>query len=294
MSSVSKTAFVPAILSPHRARRTPLHTNQRPELVGVQRSRLRTTMHLPLAVNAEDVKLTGAIMGTVVVWLGMWERLTSLKLVPSSTTRKVIHITCGPAFVALWPFYSASFSARLMAALVPMTFALVLLVSGLSAEASPRSALGKALSRSGSPKEALQGPMLYSISLLGMTVVLFQTPAAVLAVANMCVGDGLAEVVGRRVGGIKWPSSSKSLAGSTAFVGGAVVASVLLLQWFQSCGLTSLPDTNSYVLRVAAVAVVSAAVELIAGDLGADDNVSVALTAGLLGSLLLGGTAVAL
>ncbi|PXF50089.1 Phytol kinase 1, chloroplastic [Gracilariopsis chorda] len=294
MSSMVKAAFVSAAMPPLRAGRIALRTNRRPARLDVRQPRPRTIMHLPLAVNVEDVKLTGAIMGTVVLWLGLWERLTSLKLVPSSTTRKVIHITCGPAFIALWPFYSASLSARLMAAVVPMTFALVLLISGLSAEASPRSALGKALSRSGSPSEALQGPMLYSVSLLGMTLLLFQTPAAVVGVANMCVGDGLAEVVGRTVGGIKWPSSNKSLAGSTAFVGGAVLASLLLLEWFQSFGLTSLPQTNSCVLRVAAVAVVSAAVELIAGDLGADDNVSVALAAGLLGSLLLGEAAVAL
>ena len=52
-----------------------------------------------------------------------------------------------------------------------------------------------------------------------------------IAVTQMAVGDGLADIVGRQWGSVKWPfSKSKSLIGSGAFlVGGFTISAALLL-----------------------------------------------------------------
>jgi len=46
-----------------------------------------------------------------------------------------------------------------------------------------------------------------------------ESAVGVVAVTQMAVGDGLADIVGRRFGKVKWPfSRNKSLVGSAAFV----------------------------------------------------------------------------
>lgn len=57
----------------------------------------------------------------------------------------------------------------------------------------------------------------------------------VIAVTQMAVGDGLADIVGRRWGTVKWPfaGGKKSVIGSAAFVLGSFVVSAALLLLLQ-------------------------------------------------------------
>ena len=57
-------------------------------------------------------------------------------------------------------------------------------------------------------------------------------PHAMVALSSLCAGDGLAEVVGRRIGKHKLPwNKGKSWEGSAACVTGAYAASNALLHW---------------------------------------------------------------
>ena len=88
----------------------------------------------------------------------------------------------------------------------------------------------------------------------------------------MAVGDGLADIIGRRFGSKKWfCNSEKSYAGSLAFVGGATVASMGLLRWL------GFPAPLAPLLTISCAC---ALVEVLLTDV--DDNVSVPLVGGLL------------
>merc|ERR1712232_1395707 len=84
--------------------------------------------------------------------------------------------------------------------------------------------LAGAISRSGDSKEALGGPLIYCVILLFFTLFSWtDSPIGIVSIATMAVGDGLADLVGRRLGSTnKWFfNKSKSMAGSAAFVAGA-------------------------------------------------------------------------
>jgi dolichol kinase len=147
------------------------------------------------------------------------------------------------------------------------------------------SGLVKAISRTGNASEALGGPFLYCLVLIAFTLAGWRSAEVVVALAQMAVGDGLADIVGRKYGTKKWPwTSSKSIAGTLAFAAGGFLASVGLVLWFGLCGCPlpgglaalTLPDLC---MRLALVSVVSAGVELV--PLG-DDNLTVPFAALLL------------
>merc|ERR1712019_203161 len=107
-----------------------------------------------------------------------------------------------------------------MGATVPLLSVLRLLGAGFGVPSL--SGLVRAISRSGSPLEALTGPMYYSVVLLAATIFGWQSPVAAVAIAQMAVGDGIADIFGRRFGKTKWSfAQSKSVEGSLAFLIGA-------------------------------------------------------------------------
>lgn len=241
-------------------------------------------------VNQSDVTLTGAIMTIVFGWLALWQVLTSQKLVPSIATRKVFHLTCGPAFVALWPLYSNSPTARLTAASVPLLFGLLLVISGLSADENvhgSRGMLGRMLSRGGNARDALQGPFYYTLVLLALTVLLFKSVIAAIAVTQLCFGDAMAEIVGRRFGAqLRWPlprTGNKSVAGSFAFVLAALIGSIFAIQWYHYCECSSLQMNDLHVfIQIAIVSVTCSAAELASTMVSLDDNLAISTVAVIL------------
>jgi len=74
-------------------------------------------------------------------------------------------------------------------------------------------------------RELLRGPLYYILVLIAVTLVYWrESPAGMVAVALMCGGDGIADIVGRRFGkGNPLPyNSNKSWAGSFAMFAGAI------------------------------------------------------------------------
>ena len=190
-----------------------------------------------------------------------------------------------------WRFYSDGDGAALFAAAVPALNAARIYASVRSAEAAAgageeadaRSFLNT-MSRTGDPREALGGPLLYTAVLLGCTAAGFRTPWAVVALAQMAVGDGLADLVGRRWGGRKWfCRADKSYVGSAAFVAGAAAASYGLLYWL---GLADAGDAD-LAAKLVAISAACAAVEVAPWLEWADDNLTVPLAGAVLAYALL-------
>lgn len=104
----------------------------------------------------------------------------------------------------------------------------------------------------------------------------------------MAVGDGLADLVGRRFGKHKWSKGGqKSVEGTAAFAVGAFASSMALLAWFHVMGVLATTPA-SVVKRVAGISLACAAVELVPANMAGDDNVNVPVTAMVLGRLLFG------
>jgi dolichol kinase len=149
------------------------------------------------------------------------------------------------------------------------------------------SELAGAISRTGDRREALGGPFIYVLVLL-FSVLLFWTdsPIGIVAVATMAVGDGLADLIGRRFGSSnKWFfNKSKSMAGSAAFVAGSFAGSLGLISWLTKMNTLEPLQLTGLAGRLLAIAIICAGVELI--PLG-DDNWTVPVAAAVLSGMLL-------
>ena len=221
------------------------------------------------------------------------------KLEPRDS-RKIIHTFSAPLFLLVWPLFSNAYGARVFASIIPLVNAIRLYLAGTSSSdennVSDRNTadgseneLAQAISRSGNAEEALGGPFVYVMVLLFFTLFCFtDSPVGVIAITTMAAGDGLADLIGRRFGvNNKWSfNKDKSVAGSTAFVSGAVVASYGLISWLTGFGVMDPLNLSTMDLfgRLLFISVVCAAVELIPAG---DDNYSVPLSAAVLSSFLL-------
>ena len=116
--------------------------------------------------------------------------------------------------------------------------------------------------------ELLKGPLIYGISHTLMALAFWlPSPHGILAIGTLCAGDGLADVVGRRLGkgnALAW-NPQKSAAGSLAFFVGAGLTCRGLLAWHG----VPFPATHLWLIAAA-----SAAVESLP-FLGAYDNLAV-------------------
>ena len=79
----------------------------------------------------------------------------------------------------------------------------------------------------------------------------------------MAAGDGLADIIGRRFGSVKWPfSETKSIAGSLGFVIGAFTTTVALLSIYTAAGCIVF-DVTGNLVPILLISVLCAAVELV-------------------------------
>ena len=200
--------------------------------------------------------------------------------IESRLSRKIIHIGTGPIFVFCWLLFDNAPAARWMAVLVPFAITVQFALIGL--EILKDEASVKAMSRTGDPKEILRGPLYYGIVFVLMTLIFWKdSPIGIIALMLMCGGDGIADVVGRRVKSPKLPwSKEKSVAGSLAvFVGGWLLA-LLVLSIYGYAGVPGFSSTN-FILPTAVIAFGAMLVESL--PFKDVDNLTITFTAVLLG-----------
>ncbi|MBK7320036.1 phosphatidate cytidylyltransferase [Candidatus Villigracilis affinis] len=197
-------------------------------------------------------------------------------------SRKVIHIGTGPLFVLCWFLFNDAPEARWLAALVPFAVTAQFALIGLGVLKDEASV--QAMSRTGDPKEILRGPLYYGIMFVALTLIYWrENPIGIIALMMMCGGDGIADIVGRRIPSPKLPwSKEKSIAGMVSvFVGGLLMAGIMIYIYV-AAGVFASPFTH-YVLPITLIALAGAAVEsLHYKDI---DNVTMTLASALIGGL---------
>lgn len=235
----------------------------------------------------QDIIATIVTLAASLVWLRAVDWLAHTGRLEQKLSRKVIHTGTGPLFVACWNMFSASPWARYSAAIVPLLITAQFAAVGMGIVQDE--AAVKAMTRTGDRREVLRGPLLYGIVFVICTVVYWRnSPIGILALMLMCGGDGLADIVGRRLGQrAKLPfNKDKSWAGSAAMFAGGLVFSLVYIFWFSAAGYFSVPlQTGTVALFVAFICLAAAVVEAL--PIPDIDNLSITAVALLLGQFLL-------
>ena len=200
--------------------------------------------------------------------------------IDSRTSRKLIHIGTGPIFVLCWLMYPDVWISRWLAALVPLLITVQFALVGFGVIQDE--AAVKAMSRSGDRREILRGPLFYGIMFVAITLLYWKDSLiGIPALMMLCGGDGIADIVGRRVNSPKLPwSPKKSVAGSlSVFVGGWLMTIFVfsVYVWF---GAFSGPMSR-FLLPVTWIALGATVVESLSfKDI---DNITVTVTSLLIG-----------
>src|SRR5512141_353458 len=154
-------------------------------------------------------------------WLRLMDFFAHRGWIGSRLSRKIIHIGTGPIYVLCWLMFQNGPEARWLAALVPLLITVQFALVGLGIIKDE--AAVKAMSRTGDRREILRGPLFYGIMFVAITLIYWKNSLiGIPALMMMCGGDGIADIVGRRVSSAKLPwSPEKSVAGTlSVFVGG--------------------------------------------------------------------------
>jgi len=155
-------------------------------------------------------------------------------------TRKFVHIFAGPIFVVTWMLFSGELISHYIAVIVPLLFVLQFVAIGTGM--MKNESFVDSMSRSGDPRELLEGTLYYAIVMVLMTFFWFYVPStgidnanptALLIIGCVSGGDGLADIIGRKFGGEKKfgiKGGEKTIIGSIGMlVGSILVSSILVL-----------------------------------------------------------------
>ncbi|GFP98984.1 probable phytol kinase 3 chloroplastic [Phtheirospermum japonicum] len=232
-----------------------------------------------------DVIATGLSGGIALTLLKTWEQTAKRGVFDQKLNRKLVHITLGLAFMLCWPMFSSGRQGAILAAAIPGINIIKMLLLGLGIMKDD--ATVKSMSRFGNHRELLKGPLYYAATITLASAVYWRTsPIAIAAVCNLCAGDGMADVVGRRFGSQKLPyNPNKSIIGSITMACAGFLASVGYMLYFSSFGY--IEENLKMVLGFLIVSIVTALVESHPLSTELDDNLTVPLSAVLVGSLLL-------
>jgi phytol kinase len=216
-------------------------------------------------------------------WLRVMDFCAQRGWIEARLSRKIIHIGTGPIFVLCWLLFAETPYARYLAALVPLLITVQFALVGLGIVKDEASV--QAMSRTGDPREILRGPLFYGIMFVLLTIVFWKdSPAGIVALMMMCGGDGLADIIGRRVKSpkLRW-SAQKSIAGLLSVFFGGWVLSMLVLAVYAGIGVFPSP-VSGYLIPVTIIALGATLVESLPfQDI---DNITMTLTAAIIGYFL--------
>ncbi len=221
--------------------------------------------------------------GLALLWLRANDYLAHRGIISGQLSRKFIHMGTGPIFVLCWLLFTPATESRYLAALVPFAVTLQFALVGLGVLKDP--AAVEAMSRSGDRREILRGPLFYGIVFIILTIVYWRdSPIGMTALMLLCGGDGLADIIGRRVRTPRIPwAARKSIGGSLAVFGaGWLFTAVVLWIYFLNGAMR-----GNFFALLPAITWISLAGTLVESLPFQDiDNLTVPAVAVLLGHLL--------
>ena len=240
------------------------------------------------ALLARDIGATVFCTVFALIFVKSITTLAAENVLQPRDSRKLIHTFSAPLFILTWPLFSNLWGSRIFAAFVPLLQAIKLYLAAKNKGGSEERELAGAISRSGDSSEVLGGPFIYVVILFSVIVTVFMDNlSGIMALSAMAVGDGLADIVGRRFGKTnKWKfCPDKSIAGSLAFFAGSSLSSLGLAAWLRYTGsIVTTTSLSALAPKFILISAISTIIELL--PIG-DDNWSVPICAGALSMALL-------
>ncbi|KMZ67312.1 putative phytol kinase 2, chloroplastic [Zostera marina] len=215
--------------------------------------------------------------------LRFWKEMAKLG-VEKKLNRKFVHISIGMVFMLFWPFFSSGIQAPFLAALTPglNIFRMLLMGFGILKD----EAMVRSMSRNGHYSELLKGPLYYACTITLCTILYWRTSSiGMAAICNLCAGDGVADIIGRRYGKEKLPyNREKSFAGSFAMGISGFLASIMYMHYFSMFGL--IEESWSKIIGFFFISLASTIMESLPISSQLDDNLTVPLTACIVGTII--------
>lgn len=220
-----------------------------------------SALNIALAFNhnlIQDISISGASLVSSKLAL---DNMKTLSL-NQNTTRKLVHITAAPAFISTWQFYDSKY----IAASVPILASLYLVKNSNS--------LSDIISRSGNKNEIFKGPLIYTIVLSLITLNYWkEDPIGLIAMTQLSIGDGFADIIGRKYGNNKWKfNKKKSVEGTIGFL-----TTSSLFTYFLLYNLDIFENIHSYSFNEIFIISLSCSLTELFSKI--DDNISIPLTA---------------
>lgn len=146
---------------------------------------------------------------------------------PRDISRKITHICAGSVIIFLPLFREGDWSHYLNITVFAV-WTVLLIQKGLFAADDDQAV--KTMTRTGDKRELLKGTLYFVIVAMICGTLFYKQFAGVLAMAVLGWGDGLAPIVGTRMGKMKYKVlSEKSVEGSLAFLAGSLLASLFFV-----------------------------------------------------------------
>ena len=221
-------------------------------------------IHLCIGFNPLLYKLKNPVLASssLVVGKKYISTLSKININPN-LSRKIIHISCAPFFIMTWPLYN-KFFPQYWGSSVPFISSIYLIFK--------KNNLKKAISRSGNSNELLKGPLIYTIILTYITFYYWlHNIIGILTMLQLSVGDGFADIIGRKYGKHKWFfNNKKSVEGTIGFCLSSFFSSLFFIHLLDYFGIYF--KINIYKLFL--LSIFSSLIELIPYI---DDNISIPL-----------------
>ncbi|XP_002971473.2 probable phytol kinase 2, chloroplastic [Selaginella moellendorffii] len=232
-----------------------------------------------------DLLMSAVTLSGALGSLRFFDELAKRDVFDKKLSRKLVHICVGLIFMLFWPLFSDAPRARYLAAIAPLTNALRMVAFGTGL--LENKAFVKAVSRDGHPRELLKGPLYYAITISIATLFFWRnSPCGVVTIANLCAGDGFADIFGRKYGRWKLPyNPNKSLQGSVAMFVMSAAFSMLYTFLFSQLGYFDMGVRT--IIGIVAVSLATTVVESLPISSALDDNLTVPATAMAVGLLTL-------
>ncbi|XP_057800582.1 probable phytol kinase 2, chloroplastic isoform X1 [Salvia miltiorrhiza] len=235
-------------------------------------------------VVISDIIAGGLSVGITVSLLKLLEQTATRGVFEQKLNRKLVHISFGLVFMLCWPMFSSGRLGAVVASLIPGMNIINMLLLGFGIWKND--ATVKSMTRNNDHRELLKGPLYYASALTLFTAIYWRTsPIAIAGLCNVCAGDGVADIFGRRFGRRKLPyNRDKTVAGSIAMACAGFFASVGYMIYFLWLGY--IQGTFKLVVGFLVVSIASAVVESHPKSTELDDNLTVPLAVVFVGSLV--------
>jgi phytol kinase len=217
------------------------------------------------------------------VWLRLNDFAAHRGWISTMLSRKIIHMGTGPIFVVCWLLFPDKPESRFLAAVIPLAITLQFFLVGIGLWKDEEAVT--AMSRSGKRQEILRGPLFYGIDFVILTLLYWKSsPIGIVALMLLCGGDGLADILGRRLKSPVLPwSRGKTWLGSVFMFLGGWIFSILITWIFVQAGVFTI-QAHHYILVITVITFAGALVESL--PIKDVDNLTVPAIAVILGHLL--------